>query len=172
MSVRDHAGIRYGRLVVLHRAGSDRWKQSLWRCACDCGAETTVRGRDLRDGATRSCGCFHREVSAVGASELGKANKTHGMTDSPEWRSWQAAVTRTHNPNCDSWRHYGGRGITMSPDWLGSGGFERFYAELGPRPDGHSLDRIDNDKGYEPGNCRWATAKQQINNRRTRRVAA
>jgi hypothetical protein len=98
-----------------------------------------------------------------------KRNTTHGLTDTPEHRSWAHMKNRCTNPNNDAWKHYGGRGIRVCDSWLES--FEQFLADMGERPNGTSLDRIDVDGHYEPGNCRWATAVEQNNNqRRTRKV--
>jgi hypothetical protein len=88
------------------------------------------------------------------------------MYGTPEYKAWQGAHQRVSNPNATDYKHYGGRGISMAPEWVGPGGFERFYAELGPKPDSYSLDRIDVNGNYEPGNCRWADWSTQLANRR------
>lgn len=96
-------------------------------------------------------------------ARISESNKTHGMRHTPEYRSWAAMKTRCTNPNGNRWQWYGGAGITICDEWMTS--FAQFYADMGPRPDGHSLDRIEGSQGYYPGNCRWATKSQQQRNR-------
>lgn len=107
---------------------------------------------------------YYADHDGVGRGALGAHLTTHGMSHSREFRSWEHAKSRVSNPNHHAWADYGGRGITMAPEWLAS--FEAFYAYMGPRPAGTSLDRIDPDGNYEPGNVRWADAKTQGSNRR------
>lgn len=155
----DLVGQTFGRLTAIGRAGVDKYRNSLWRCVCQCGAVVTIKVYSLRSGATRSCGCLQRESVA-------RASTTHGMTDSPEWRSWKAMKGRCENQKRDDYERYGGRGIRVCDRWLS---FDNFYADMGPRPDGCSVDRVENDGNYEPSNCRWATPKQQSDNRRAPR---
>jgi hypothetical protein len=156
---KDETGRRFGRLVALVEVPKDKRGNSArvaeWYCRCDCGAIARVQGANLRrDGrGTSSCGCQ-------------KPNRTHNMSRNPLYATWRQMCQRCSNPDTASWRNYGGRGITVSEEWLGSGGFERFYAHVGPRPEGLSLDRINNDGNYEPGNVRWATPSEQSRNRR------
>lgn len=124
--------------------------------------------RDLLSDHTKSCGCLIVDVNAPLAHA---ANVTHGMASgvkkTPEYRCWCAIKQRCLNPKNKNFQNYGGRGITVSPSWLGLAGFQEFLADVGYRPsDKHSLDRIDNDFGYEPNNVRWATNKEQSANRR------
>lgn len=154
----DMTGQRFGRLTVLHRDDARREKNAHWICRCDCGAIRSVQRGALRDGLTKSCGC-HRAAT----------RSTHGQTRhqvyAPEYRSWRSMRQRCMNPNAASYRYYGGRGITICERWLWS--YENFLADMGPRPSPkHTLDRIENDGNYEPGNCRWATAEEQSANRR------
>lgn len=149
----DLSGQRFGRLVVMAREGNK------WVCHCDCGRETRVEGISLRSGRTRSCGCFKRDVEP-------EVNRTHGMTRSGAWRSWVSMRQRCLDRQQPAWPRYGGRGITISPEWMS---FENFYADMGDRPVGMSLDRIDVDGGYSRENCRWATITTQARNKRTNR---
>lgn len=146
-------GTRFGKLIVVRRDGRI-YTSAAWLCQCDCGNTARVRYTSLRRGETVSCGCSRF------------AHPTHGMKNTPEWKSWDSAIQRTTNPNHKSFHLYGGRGIRVCDKWRQS--FEAFYADMGPRPSTkHSLDRYPNQDGdYDPGNCRWATWVEQANNRR------
>lgn len=158
----DLTGERFGRLCVLYFAGQDKWRASRWYCQCDCGSSITTAGNSLNKGLVQSCGCLHRERSSAAAS-------THRQTGTPEYHVWQQAKARCYNPRNRRYPTYGARGITMCDRWRNS--FENFLTDMGPRPSSqHSIDRIDNNKGYSPNNCRWATAAEQSRNRRTTRL--
>lgn len=153
----DETGNRHGRLVVLREAGRQH-REVMWVCRCDCGAEVTVRGAQMRHGKSASCGCLR----AIRASAT---HGTHRLKQTPEYKTWCGIKNRCKHPYMKSYKYYGGRGIRMCDRWANS--FEAFLADMGTKPTPqHSIDRIDNDKGYEPGNCRWATAHEQVMNRR------
>lgn len=160
-SLVDRTGVRFGRLFVvardMSRPPASKGARVYWLCRCDCGNEVSRTGHELAAGDTTSCGCFQRE-------ETGKRNRTHGLTRSPTYRSWQAAKERCYNPSNVKYAKYGGAGVTMCSQWRDS--FDAFLADMGVKPRGTTIDRIENDKGYEPGNCRWATAQTQAENRR------
>lgn len=161
-------GERYGRLTVVSEAPrritrSGRPERA-FLCICDCGESTTVRLADLRHGHTTSCGCAHKQMVA----KLGRSNATHGMTDSPEWKSWKAMKDRCYGDGRSDYHNYRGRGITVCKRWRDS--FIAFLSDMGSRPDNTSLERIDNDGNYEPDNCCWATPEEQGRNRRTNRL--
>lgn len=151
-------GERFGRLIVTAIDGKFR------KCLCDCGTESTVFTGNLTTGNTQSCGCLRREVEQVAAV-------THGATSSRKWNPtyvvWHGIIQRCFNPKNPSWPDYGGRGITMCDEWRKS--FDAFLADMGERPDGCSIDRVDNDGSYSKDNCVWAGNTDQARNRRNNR---
>lgn len=153
---RDLTGARFGRLTVIRRAPDTTGRKVNWLCRCECGKEKPVRASSLVNGRATSCGCLQREVAA-------KSFTTHGGTYTPEYQAWASMIQRCTNENCSNWHNYGGRGIAVCAAWLNS--FEAFLAHIGKRPSGqHSLDRIDVNGNYEPGNVRWATLAEQRRN--------
>lgn len=151
----------YGRLTVVAVLTADRW-----RCRCSCGSVVDVWRANVQAKRenTRSCGCLHAERAAAAATTHG-ATRNRGTTR--EYRSWSMMKNRCLNPRNPRFASYGGRGIGVCQRWVDS--FDSFLADMGPRPSAkHSLDRIDNDGDYTPGNCRWATTSEQNLNRRPR----
>lgn len=147
----DLSGLRFGRLVAIRRSP---WAQK-WRCECDCGAVTSAGTSGLNSGKIRSCGCLKSELMSLRFS-------THRKAKTSEHVVWSSMRTRCNNPKSRVFKYYGARGIKCCERW---GSFENFLADMGPRPSlGHTLDRIDNSRGYQPDNCRWATRVQQARN--------
>lgn len=142
----------FGRLTALEIKGRDCSGAAMWKCQCTCGNTKTISGSNLRAGRTKSCGCLQKERAT-----------THGMTKTSEYPTWADMKRRCINPNHAAYKYYGGRGITVCKEWLHS--FETFFKDMGERPSGLTLERIDNDKGYYLENCIWATPTEQGRNR-------
>jgi hypothetical protein len=155
-------GERFGKLVVGSLWEERKHGQKVYVCLCDCGTLTKVLGANLRKGNSTSCGCSRRSKSSIRMSIL---NHRHGETETKLWRTWKGVVERTTVTGSAHYDRYGGRGIGLHPDWLVYEAFAKYMGQ--PPSNQHSIDRIDNNKGYEPGNVRWATMKEQAANKRT-----
>ena len=153
---RKHIKERYGRLLVLHE---DPVVKCKWICQCDCGTVKSIAVSSLRSGRSKSCGCYCSDV-------LVKIRTTHGQSKTKIYNIWVSMLSRCRNKNFPLYKNYGGRGIKVCERWLI---FENFLADMGDKPDGMTIDRINNDGNYEPSNCRWATWIDQANNKRTTR---
>lgn len=158
MSFIDLTGHRFGKLVVIERVGSRRGN-ALWRCHCDCGNTTEVVSSSLNNGETKSCGCLRKEVTRARLT-------THGLCGTKLYAIWSTMTQRCNNSNSQHYQDYGGRGITVCDEWLT---FEPFFdwAMANGYDSGLSIDRIDNEKGYFPANCKFSTQKEQCNNKRS-----
>jgi len=159
-------GERFTRLVVVELNSRDSKGNRRWLCKCDCGAEHTVLHQKLVEGNTKSCGCLQREFNVQQKATAEKERRLYTR------KSHYAMVNRCTNPKAPAWPKYGAKGVTVCNRWLkgdeGRSGWECFYADMGPRQQGLSIDRIDGTGNYELANCRWATQEQQTKNRRPR----
>jgi hypothetical protein len=163
MLVRDiSTGERFGRWEVVAYSHKSEKGKHYWLCKCDCGSQKPVFKHGLLSGISRSCGCLRGD-------ELSARQATHRMTKSKVHRAWINMKHRCSNEDCAAYPNYGGRGIVVCAEWAAS--FGAFLRDMGEPPTAkHSLDRIDNNRGYEPGNVVWATVKQQNNNKRTNKT--
>jgi hypothetical protein len=159
ISKNDLTGKTFGRLQVLSPHEKVKNKTTIWLCKCSCGVIKTVRGSDMVQGKTQSCGCLALE------------NRTSngGLSGTGIYNSWKSMLNRCENKNDPAYRNYGARGITVCDRWHDT---SLFVEDMGPRPEGTSIDRIDNDGNYEMSNCRWADNYQQNSNRRNSRKIA
>lgn len=147
--IRDVSGQKFGLLTAIRIVGADKFKRKLWLCQCDCGGTSVVMIGQL--GITQSCGCLRRKTK-------------HGMWDTRVYRIWSKMLSRCRDANNTNFRNYGGRGISVCERWYD---FESFYSDMGDPPHRGSIDRIDSNGNYEPGNCRWSNFHDQSRNKRT-----
>ena len=157
--IKVNAGERHGRLTVIQEAKPRirpcGRKRRMVTCTCDCGTTRVVRLSHLRSGSSTSCGCT-RDETFTGFK--------HGYCSTPTYSSWHEMLRRCREPQNKNYVNYGGRGIAVCARWVK---FENFLEDMGERPDGRTLDRLDNNGNYEPDNCRWATWPEQQRNKRT-----
>jgi len=158
--ITDISGQQFGRLTVIRIAHRNKGGIYSWHCICTGGNKRIARGSNLKNGTTKSCGCLFNEGNNV------KHEHARGGKRSPTLTSWDGMFTRCYNTAAKSYKNYGGRGIRVCKRWHR---FENFLTDMGERPPNRSLDRINNNGRYAPGNCRWATATEQVNNRRVSR---
>lgn len=151
-------GQKFNKLTAIKFSHRNKYHQSFWFFKCDCGIERAINVQSVKYGDTKSCGCLKKIM-------CGK-NIKHGMSKTKTWKSWRSMKERCLNKNAPNYKNYGGRGIAICQEWLGGEGFENFFKDMGERPKGKSLDRIDNNGNYCKSNCRYATQKEQSSNTR------
>ncbi len=158
----DLTGQTFNRLTVIKRMENDKWGQTRWLCQCECGNKKIIQGNHLKSNRIKSCGCLQK----IKPSNLKHGHSSNGII-SKTYRTWYSMIQRCNNPNNTRYKDYGGRGIKVCEAWLT---FKGFLQDMGERPEGLTLDRIDNSKGYYKENCKWSTQKEQQRNRRNNKL--
>lgn len=158
----NYTGKRYGRLLIIAFDKIEN-KRAYWAARCVCGGNKILRSNDFTRGKTKSCGCGRNGALNINSHGTNNGRYRHGMWGTSTYKTWQAMKQRCLNPNNIDWPSYGGRGITVCERWLD---FKNFIADMGERPEGLTIERINNDGNYELSNCKWATYKEQNNNQR------
>lgn len=161
--LKDISGLTVGRLTAKHKVGKDRFGIALWECMCECGNNKIVRLCSLTSGTTQSCGCLNTETR----KRIHKGNtnaKSHGLSKHYLYQTWSTMKQRCTNKKHSKYYLYGARGIYVCDEWMNS--FEQFVKDMGDRPEGHTLGRIDNDGPYSKNNCEWQSYSDQNKNRR------
>ena len=157
-------GQKFNRLTVIKFVGRGKYSAAIWKCICDCGNETIVYQKNLKSGNTKSCGCLNNEQRIINGLSSIRHGHDRKNNVSKEYRAWQSMKSRCYNLNNVSFKNYGGRGIKVCDKWLDD--FEAFLIDVGEAPSSeHSLDRINNNSHYEPGNVKWSTAEEQNQNK-------
>lgn len=163
-AAKDLTGKRFGHLTIIGPSCARKQGQIVWRYRCDCGNEGVRVGGNLKRRSVQSCGCRTPQ-------RIRETHVTHGQTNTRLYCVWSNMLSRCNTPSSSVFKHYGGRGIRVCPRWQGNTGFVNFIADMGPLPAGYTLERIDPDGAYTPGNCKWIPAKRQPRNtRRTMRA--
>lgn len=166
----DLTGKTVGRLTVLREVGkAPNARDYVWLCQCSCGAQKEIAGNSLRLGRTKSCGCLAVEKATARCISRTTHGHTCGPVMTPTYRAWATMIQRCTNPNVPKYQRYGARGISVCSRWFD---FANFLADMGQKPKGLTLGRINNDGHYEPSNCEWQTPKQQANNKSNNQIIA